>query len=66
MSGYVIYGIKYTKGRFRLINDVEILVIGLMWEKALEKREEYEIKYRAKEDDFHYWEIRVSEELSVY
>jgi len=66
MSGYVIYGIKYTKGIQHLINTVKILAVALLFKNALKRKELFEKEYSAQEDTFSIWEIYISDEVDIY
>lgn len=66
MSGYVIYGIKYTKGNLHLIDTVKILAVALLHKNALKHRIMFEKEYSAQEDTFSIWEIYISNEVEIY
>lgn len=66
MSGYVIYGIKYTKGNIYLIKELKFLDISLTWENAIKRQALHRKQYTTQENKLFFWDIKISEELSVY
>lgn len=66
MSGYAIYGVKYTKGNMHLIEGIKVLAIALRFTGATKLKETFEKEYSAKEDKFSIWEIYISDEVEIY
>lgn len=66
MSGYVVYGIKYTKGTMHHMERIKILAVGLLHKGALTLKKAFEEEYSAQEDTFSIWEIYISDEVEIY